>query len=193
MSDSIFEVVFAVGFVLGSVIRGVYTRGYRETLKERDRTGILESILVALSAVGLVVLPAIFLFSSGLDFAVYTLPAWSGWVGTGVFAAALWLLWRSHAELGLNWSPKLEIRRGHTLCGKGVFGYIRHPMYAAHLLWAFAQVLLLANWVAGPAFLVFSVPLYFVRIPREERMMIEEFGEEYETYMKRTGGILPRL
>jgi protein-S-isoprenylcysteine O-methyltransferase Ste14 len=40
---------------------------------------------------------------------------------------------------------------------------------------------------------VFSVFLIAVRIPREERMLLEQFGEEYRVYMKRTGRLLPRL
>jgi protein-S-isoprenylcysteine O-methyltransferase Ste14 len=40
---------------------------------------------------------------------------------------------------------------------------------------------------------VFSVFLIAIRIPREERMMLEKFGEEYRVYMKRTGRLLPRF
>ena len=40
---------------------------------------------------------------------------------------------------------------------------------------------------------VFSVLLIVVRIPKEERMMLEQFGEEYRVYMKRTGRLLPRF
>jgi len=74
----------------------------------------------------------------------------------------------------------------------GVDELVRHPMRAAHLLWAVAQLLLLQNWIAGPAFLVASLPLYVVRIPREEEMMLEEFGEEYRRYAERTGRVVPR-
>jgi hypothetical protein len=60
---------------------------------------------------------------------------------------------------------------------------------AAHLLWAVAQLLLLQNWIAGPAFLVASLPLYVVRIPREEEMMVGEFGEESQVHGEdRAGG-----
>jgi protein-S-isoprenylcysteine O-methyltransferase Ste14 len=66
-------------------------------------------------------------------------------------------------------------------------------MYAAHLLWGFAQALLLQNWIAGLAMLMFFLPVYLYRVPREEQMMIEHFGEEYRLYMSRSGRIIPRL
>jgi protein-S-isoprenylcysteine O-methyltransferase Ste14 len=66
-------------------------------------------------------------------------------------------------------------------------------MYAAHLLWAIAQGLLLENWLAGWTFLVVFVPLYLLRVPKEEQLMLERFGEHYRQYMNRTGRIIPRL
>ena len=35
--------------------------------------------------------------------------------------------------------------------------------------------------------------VYFVRIPREEAMMVEHFGEEYARYQARVGGLVPRI
>jgi protein-S-isoprenylcysteine O-methyltransferase Ste14 len=54
-------------------------------------------------------------------------------------------------------------------------------------------VLLLQNWVAGWAGLALFAPLYVLRVPREERMMLDQFGEEYRAYMDRTGGVVPRI
>lgn len=96
-------------------------------------------------------------------------------------------------DLGHNWSATLRIRPEHSLITHGVYRRIRHPMYTAHLLWAIAQGLLLANWLAGWIFLVAFVPLYLLRVPHEEQMMLEQFGQEYRTYMARTGRIIPRL
>jgi len=34
--------------------------------------------------------------------------------------------------------------------------------------------------------------LFFLRVPREEQMMIDPFGEAYRAYRQRTGAIFPR-
>ena len=54
-----------------------------------------------------------------------------------------------------------------------------------------AQVLLLPNWIAGPAGFVGFGALFFGRVGREERMMINAFGEEYRSYMRRTARVVP--
>jgi len=66
-------------------------------------------------------------------------------------------------------------------------------MYAAHWLWGIAQALLLQNWIAGLAMLASFLPMYLHRVPREEQMKLEQFGEEYRLYMNRTGRLIPRL
>ncbi|NJK48036.1 histidine phosphatase family protein [Candidatus Gracilibacteria bacterium] len=48
-------------------------------------------------------------------------------MGVAIFAIAVWLFWRSHRDLGNNWSPTLEVRKGHTLITQGIYQYIRHP------------------------------------------------------------------
>ncbi len=60
-------------------------------------------------------------------------------------------------------------------------------------LWGIAQALLVHNWISGLASLVIFIPVYLLRVPREERVMLNEFGDEYREYMKRTGRVLPRL
>ena len=190
--DNIFEVIFLVGFVTGTVIRKVYTFKCRGDKATDKRKSIVDIVLISAGGVGLAA-PLFYLFSPWLDFANYDLPGWLGWIGTAVFAAALLLLWRSHADLGRNWSATLRIRQQHSLVMDGIYRHIRHPMYAAHLLWAIAQGLLLENWLAGWVFLVTFIPLYLVRAPKEEQMMLDNFGEEYRNYISRTGGIIPRI
>ncbi len=192
MFDSIFKVLYVVGFLTGSAIRARYTRRHKRNGITDDRQTGLDMLLVSLSSIGLIIMPFLYVLTPWLDFADYHLPTWAGWIGVAVFAVALWLLWRSHADLGRNWTPTLQVKEGHSLVTHGVFRYIRHPMYAAHGLWGIAQALLLQNWIAGFAMLVFFLPLYLLRVPREEQMMLERFGEEYRLYMNRTGRVIPR-
>jgi len=193
LPDSVFKTVYLIGLVVGSVARKWYARPNKRQDVADNRRSWPDMLLVALGAAGIFILPLLCAVTDRLDFADYPLPAWAGWCGAGVFAAALWLLWRSHVDLGRNWSPIPQVRKDHSLVTQGVYRRIRHPMYAAHWLWALAQALLLDNWLAGPAMLVTFAPLYLVRVPREERMMLDHFGEEYRAYMSRTGRIIPRL
>ena len=86
-------------------------------------------------------MPLVFLFTSWLNKADYTLPAFAIWVGTPLMVAALWLFWRAHADLGNCWSVTLELNHDHRLVTHGVYQFIRHPMYAALLFLAWGAFL----------------------------------------------------
>ena len=195
--EKLLKAVYLLGLLVGSVIRTHYGRQYRQDTIARqrpeDRMTLFSMWLWGVAQI----LGLVYVFSNRLDFANCHLPrslrSLAGMAGMIVFAAANWLLWRSHADLADNWSPTLEVRENHTLVTDGVFYYIRHPMYAAHWLWAVAQSLLLHNWIAGLASLVAIIPLYFRRVPEEEQLMLDQFGGEYQEYMTRTGRIMPRI
>ena len=191
-TDSTFEVVYLAGLVMGSVVRKLYTSRRRNGKAEKKHRSVPDTVLLAIAGLGMAT-PLVYLFTPWLDFANYGLPGWMGWVGTAAFTAAIFLLWRSHADLGLNWSATLQIKSEHSLVTHGVYRRIRHPMYAAHMLWAVAQGLLLENWFAGWAFMATFIPLYMLRVPKEEQMMLEQFGQEYRDYVTRTGRMIPRL
>lgn len=192
MFNSVFKIVYFVGFLAILVVRKVQTAKYSRLATKVDKKTLLDMILLGLSGVGMLV-PLVYVFSSVLDFADYALPNWIGWVGAVLFTGAIWLLWRTHVDLGRNWTPTLGIREEHGLVTGGVYGYIRHPMYAAHILWAIAQIMMLHNWIAGFSFIIVALPQYWLRVNDEEEMMIEQFGDAYRDYMQKTGRLLPRL
>lgn len=187
------NLVYLIGLVVYIAIRGVFGRRTKGNEKTVSRVTVSDRALVGVMFIGSIVLPVLYLFTPWLGFADYRLPAIVPWCGAVVMVVALWLFWRAHVDLGLNWSITLEMRKGHELIERGVYRRVRHPMYAAIFLFAIAQGLLLQNWLAGWAGLVSFAVLYFVRMPREEKMMCEFFGQSYHDYMKRTGRLWPRL
>ncbi|MCY1383563.1 hypothetical protein D9M69_717040 [compost metagenome] len=66
-------------------------------------------------------------------------------------------------------------------------------MYTSFMLMGVGQALLLPNWVAGLAGLFGFALLFFLRVDKEERMMLEIFGIQYRDYMQRTKRIVPYL
>jgi protein-S-isoprenylcysteine O-methyltransferase Ste14 len=187
------NIVFLIGFLIYIGIRHEFGRRTKSNEKVFRQVDALEKTLLFIVITGSLLLPVLYLFTPLLTFADYRLPTVAPWFGTMVMVAALWLFWRSHADLGQNWSVTLELRKDHQLVMHGVYRWIRHPMYASIWLWGIAQALLLENWLAGWSALATFAPLYFLRTPREERMMREFFGAEYRDYTALTGRLLPRI
>ena len=63
-------------------------------------------------------------------------------------------------------------------------------MYTVHLAYFLSWVLVSANFLFLIYYLL-AILLITLRIPKEEQMMLEKFGEEYRAYMKRTRRLLP--
>lgn len=184
-------VVLAAGIAM-IVIRAPHGNRCRQVKVERSFKGALEVMLLTLAWVGFFV-PIIWVVSPAFSFADYPLQPGPFIAGTACIIVGLWLLYRSHADLGTNWSITLEVRENHQLVTEGVYRSVRHPMYTAFFLYSIGQALVLPNWVAGPAYsLAFGV-LFALRIGAEERMMIETFGDEYRAYIARTKRLVPGI
>ncbi len=190
---SLFVAIYFLTMVVQILIRAPISQRRKSEKINIRRITSQENLLLGLLFAGMLLLPLIYSVTNWLDFANYTLPAWAGWLGVVVMLGALFVFWRSHADLGLNWSPSLEIREKHTLITNGIYGAIRHPMYASQWLWSIAQILLIQNWIAGLIGLAIFAPFYLLRVQAEERLMLDSFGEEYQAYMQRTGRVLPKI
>jgi protein-S-isoprenylcysteine O-methyltransferase Ste14 len=187
------KVVWVLGCIAWYVIRYPHQRRSRRTpiAKRRDRRR--DMVLLAISASGLGVVPALYVATRWFAFADYPFHPPQAWLGVAVLIAALALFYRTHRDLGRAWSVTLEIRAQHRVVTHGVYARLRHPMYAAFWLWAASQALLLPNWIAGFSGLVGFGTLFFGRVGHEERMMLETFGAEYRDYMARTKRVVPGI
>lgn len=190
---NIFIIAYFVAIFIEMAIRAPIRRAQRGDSKSEQRITTQEKTMLGLLFLAMFFLPLIYALTNWLNFANYTLPVWAGWIGIIFLAFALLVFWRAHADLGLNWSPSLEIREKHELITKGIYSLIRHPMYASQWLWAIAQPLLLQNWIAGFLNLLVFIPFYILRVKAEEKMMLDSFGEEYKNYVQKTGAVFPKL
>ena len=186
------HIIFLLGISVYLLVRGVFQFRSAANAKAVRRVTTRDRMLILLVGACQVSLPLLLFFTPLLNVANYTLPAASAWLGTLTLVGALWLFWRSHTDLGKSWSVTLELNSNHQLVTRGVYRLVRHPMYASFFAMAVAQALLLNNWLAGWSALVAVTALYVVRVPTEEKMMLDHFGDDYRNYMRQTGGIFPR-
>ena len=185
------KAAFIVSLMSMMLIRAPHGKRSGQVKIEESRKGRLEVTLLALMWITTLVLPVISIASPFLSFADYGLHVLPFLLGIVCAAMGLWLFYRSHADLGINWSISLEIRNGHQLVTRGVYQRIRHPMYMSILLLVLAQAFLLSNWIAGPLCLPAFLLMLVLRLGPEERMMLERFGNEYGAYIKRTKRLIP--
>jgi protein-S-isoprenylcysteine O-methyltransferase Ste14 len=193
ITSTVCEIVWFAGLVAWYIIRYPFERRAKKVGVTKSLFGWRESGLLSLAFFGLWIVPAIYAltgFPAALDRPF--IPA-IAILGVVTLCGALLLFYRSHADLGKNWSISLQIRNEHRLVTTGIYRFIRHPMYSSFFLLAVAQLMLLPNWFAGVTGLIGVAMLYAFRIRQEERMMMERFGAEYREYVAHTARLIPWL
>jgi protein-S-isoprenylcysteine O-methyltransferase Ste14 len=201
--DIVFLVLFFALIFIGTGIRRYYSYKIEKT---RQRLSVRERIeemmraegrtftvlLIAQGVCLIVLLPLYLLFSSSFLLFQMPFPNWLRWLGVGLgFLSIPFLVWVHHV-LDKDWSVTLKLQTDHKLVTSGPYRRIRHPMYTVLIMYELSWVLVSAN-LLFLIYYVLAILLIILRIPKEERMMLEKFGEEYRIYMKRTGRLLPHF
>jgi protein-S-isoprenylcysteine O-methyltransferase Ste14 len=184
------KAVILLASIVMVVIRAPHGQRSRSVPVARNRKGPRETVLLTIAWVSFF-LPLIWIATPLLRFADYPLHPIALVAGTLCLALGLWLFHRSHADLGTNWSITLQVREKHQLVTRGVYHWVRHPMYLSLLIYSAGQALALPNWLAGPAYGVAMILVVVFRLQPEERMMLEEFGTDYEAYCAKTKRLVP--
>ena len=190
---SVGEVSWLLGIVAWYIIRYPFERRAKRVRVARDYRSLSEKVALSVAFFGLAILPAFYVATGIPRWADYPPRTWAIVAGIVIFVFGLWVFRRAHKDLGRNWSVTLEIREKHKLVSRGLYRFIRHPMYSSFLLIGLAQAFLLPNWVAGMSGLVGFAILFFMRINVEEQMMLDNFGEEYRVYSGNTKRIIPYI
>ena len=122
----------------------------------------------------------------------FPLPGWLRWTGFGLGVVSVAFMTWTQVTLDTRWSAQLQLTRNHRLVTAGPYAHVRHPLYSSVFGWGLSLALLTANWIFVAVTLL-SIAGLLWRIPKEEQMMLDAFGDEYETYMQHTGRLFPKL
>jgi len=112
-------------------------------------------------------------------------------MGLVLFAIGVLLFWGSHLALAQQWTWNIGLRDNHAIVQRGLYRYMRHPMYTAISAWVIGLPLIMQSWF-GLFPLIGLIGLYR-RAQVEEALLIQTFGAAYEEYRQRTGMFLPKF
>ncbi|MBN2009996.1 isoprenylcysteine carboxylmethyltransferase family protein [candidate division KSB1 bacterium] len=85
-----------------------------------------------------------------------------------------------------------EVREKPEVITKGLFGIVRHPVYLSAILLYLGFISFSLSLLSVMVWVVI-IGFYHFLARYEERLLLVEFGEEYETYMKRVPMWIPKL
>lgn len=103
------------------------------------------------------------------------------------------VLFLAYKALGVYWGYPLDGKTGkHKLVKHGPYKHVRHLVYDAFGIICIGFVLIFVDWLLLLMCMISCIGLY-VQALDEEKALAGYFGEEYITYMKKTGRFFSRL
>jgi len=114
----------------------------------------------------------------------------SDFVWVVVMGLSTFIMYFGLAVMWRGWSM-IHKARGE-LVTTGVYSYVRHPQYSGLFL---ITVGMLIQWPTFATILMWPVlmAMYYRLAQREEREMVDQFGEQYLEYRSRAPAFIPRL
>ena len=93
--------------------------------------------------------------------------------------------------LGKFFTATVKTQEEQRVITSGAYRVVRHPSYSGAFIAAVgSSIFMHAVFAAIFTFVVLFIA-YYIRIKAEEETLVKEFGEEYESYRKRTKKLVP--
>ncbi len=194
MTDELARIILLAGFAIVMPV-GIYHRVHSSTDERLDRRQEGWLILLTLRPLAFAFMAGLVAFliePSWMAWASFHLPNWARWSGVGFGVGSGGLLIWTFRSLGHNLTDTVVTRRNATLVTHGPYRWVRHPFYLAFAVAVVANTLITANLylaITGTAAFLAIV----ARTSIEESKLIDRFGRDYVSYMRRTGRFLPRI
>ena len=103
-----------------------------------------------------------------------------------IIGAVFWLLAVSNSNIQKN------IEQNH-LVTTGIYGIVRHPIYAAFLYAITGILLIVDNLILMPLCLVYWLILTLTMVKTEEKWLIDLYGDDYLSYSKKVNRFIPKV
>jgi len=194
------EIVYRILVILSFIAMfGIRIYFQSKVLREESEVKISENKLSlvagSIAALTTLIFGAEYIFFPGIFRFAYVLayPDWLRWLGAVLLAAGITLLGLAHYHLGRSFNSLVVSKEEHQLVTTGPYRTIRHPIYTAYIINYLAGGLVASNLVLTFVPVIFFGLMIINRIPREEAVMREEFGQDYMDLEKRTGRLLPLM
>ena len=113
-------------------------------------------------------------------------------LGLALVITGYTILFISAGTLRRYYSSTLVIREDHQLISHGIYRFSRHPIYLGVLLVA-AGLALSAASLLGLLIMSALIPVFLNRIRLEERILTEQFGDDYRRYSEKTRKLVPYI
>ena len=172
-------ILFVPMFLAGLVLMRKNPELLRKRLNAKEEQAEQKTV-IALS--GLMFLAAFVLAGLNRRFGWCLLPGWASWAAAAVFLLAYALyaeVLRENAYL----SRTIEVQEGQKVVDTGLYGIVRHPMYAVTLFLFLSMPLVLSSPISFAVMLVY-IPIIVKRI-RNEEAVLEAGLDGYAEYKRR--------
>jgi protein-S-isoprenylcysteine O-methyltransferase Ste14 len=114
------------------------------------------------------------------------------WAGLGLTALGVGTSIWARLSLGANWSGVVTLKKEHELVRKGLYRWIRHPIYTGILVGFIGTAMIRGHLRGWLGFVIVWLTFYF-KARREESFLRQEFSDGFEEHARQTGMFLPRL
>jgi len=116
----------------------------------------------------------------------------SAWIGAFLCISGLMFAIWARITLGTNWSGVITLKEGHELIQRGPYRVVRHPIYTG-ILAMFAGTAFAAGYFGGFLGLLLLFLSFWLKLKREEDLMLRHFPAEYAAYRRKVKRIIPFL
>ena len=172
-------ILFVPMFAAGLVMLAKSPELLRKRLSVKEEQGEQKQVIV-LS--GLMFLAAFVLAGRNFRFGWMVLPRWLVWTAAGLFLLA-YLLYAEVLRENVWLSRTVEVQEHQQVIDTGLYGVVRHPMYAATVLLFLSMPLVLGSPLSFAVMLLY-LPIIAKRI-RNEETVLEQGLAGYAEYKKR--------